>query len=190
MKLLGEQPSVLADTGPLCRLAEAGEAHLDVAAEYLAPALRIVKDVQIELRRRATFPEHARLKRLEQLEVPRYEPITLTDARLLSRVETILTRRRQRYPDHADKDRGEVVTTLTAAALGVPVLMDEGWGKNLAASEGVEVFTTQDLAAELAAVGKLKPIHAFGIFRIVYADATRAAFEQRVVEFKAVLDAR
>jgi hypothetical protein len=110
VKLLGERSSVLADTGPFCRLAEAGEHQLDAAAEYLAPVLHIVKDVEGELRRRATIPVHARLNRLELLGVPRHEPITLTDARLLSRIETILARRRKRYPDHENKDKGEVVT--------------------------------------------------------------------------------
>ena len=190
MKLLGEQPSVLADTGPLCRLAEAGEVQLDVAAQYLAPALCVVKDVEVELRRRATFPVHARLKRLELLGLPRHEAVTLTDARLLSRVQTILDGRRRRHPDHEDKDRGEVVTALTAGSLGMPVLMDEGWGKRLARSEGVEVFTTEDLAVELAAVGKLKSLHAYAIFRIVYSNADRSAFDQRVADLAADLTKR
>jgi hypothetical protein len=190
VKLLGEQPSVLADTGPLCRLAEAGEVQLDVAAQYLAPALNVVKDVEIELRRRATFPVHARLRRLELLGIPRQEAITLTDAQLLSRVQTILDRRRSRYPDHDHKDRGEVVTAVTAGSLGMPVLMDEGWGKRLAQSEGVEIFTTEDLAVELAAVGKLRSLHAFAIFRIVYSNADRSVFDQRVSDLQAELTRR
>jgi hypothetical protein len=72
----------------------------------------------------------------------------------------------------------------------MPVLMDEGWGKRLALSEGVQVFTTQDLAVELAALEKLKSIHAFGIFRIVYANASRADFDQRVADLKAELARR
>jgi len=46
--------------------------------------------------------------------------------------------------------------------------MDDGFGKNFATNEGVQVFTTRDLAVELAAVETLKPLHAWGIYRIVY----------------------
>jgi hypothetical protein len=190
VKLIGEQEAVLADTGPLCRLAEAGEVQLDVAAEYLAPVLYVVIDVQKEIRRRATKAEHARLTRLAQLDVPRQEALTITDKDILADIEAILARRRIRYPDHEDKDRGELATALAAHSLGMSVLMDDGWGKKMAASRKVDVFTTQDLAVELAALDKLKAIHAYALYRIVYSDASRAEFDQRVEELKAELAER
>jgi hypothetical protein len=180
MKRIGEQDVILADTGPFCRLAEAGEAHLDVAARYLEPNVRIVMDVHKELRRRSTVSVHARLTRLELLGVPREEPITMTDKHLLDRIEAILEGRRRRKPGHEGEDRGEVTTALVAAELGVPVLMDDGFGKRLAAQEGVEVFTTQDLAVELAAHGVLGSLHAYGIYRIVYQNSTREEFDRLV----------
>jgi hypothetical protein len=180
MKRIAEQDVILADTGPFCRLAEAGEAHLDAALRYLEPNVRVVMDVRRELRRRSAVPVHARLTRLQLLGVPREEPITITDKRLLNRIETILEGRRRRKPGHEGADRGEVTTALVAADLGVPVLMDDGFGKRLAAQENVEIFTTQDLAVELAARGVLGLLHAYGIYRIVYQDSTRDDFDRLV----------
>lgn len=190
MKLIGEQKAVLSDTGPLCRLAEAGEVQLDIAAEYLAPVLHVVTDVEKELRHRATKPEHNRLTRLELLGVPRYESVSITDKTILDDIDRVLKRRRERYPDHEDKDRGELVTARAAKALDMAVLMDDGWGKRMAASKDVEIFTTQDLAVELAALDKLKSVHAYGLYRIVYADAARSEFDRRVEELKAELAER
>lgn len=180
MKRIGRQGAILADAGPFCRLAEAGEAQLEAAARYLRPNVKVVMDVHKELRRRAAFPEHQRLKRLELLDVPAGEPIEITDSGLLARVAAILEGRRRLSPGHADKDRGEVATALVAADLGLPVLMDDGFGKRLANKEGVEVFTTRDLAIELAATGGLKRLHAHGIHRIVYEKTTREEFDELV----------
>lgn len=182
MKRIAEQAMILADTGPFCRLAEAGEAHLDAAAHHLEPVVHVVLDVHKELRRRSGVPVHARLTRLQLLGVPRYEPISITDKHLLDRIEAILEGRRRRKPGHEREDRGEVTTALVAADLGVPVLMDDGFGRRLAAQEGVEVFTSQDLAVELAADGVLGTLHAYGIYRIVYANSTRAEFDQLVAD--------
>jgi predicted nucleic acid-binding protein len=180
MKRIAEQDMILADTGPFCRLAEAGEAHLDAAARYLEANVRVVIDVDKELQRRSTVAVHARLTRLKLLGVPREEPITITDNKLLDRIEAILQGRRRHKPGHEREDRGEVTTALVAADLGAPVLMDDGFGKRLAAQEGVEVFTTQDLAVELAACGVLGSLHAYGIYRIVYRDSTREEFDRLV----------
>ena len=62
--------------------------------------------------------------------------------------------------------------------------MDDGWGKNFAINEGVQVFTTQDLAVELAATNALGARFAWGIYRIVYDDATREDFDSRVETFR------
>jgi hypothetical protein len=58
--------------------------------------------------------------------------------------------------------------------------LDDGFGKRLAAQEGVEVFTTQDLAVELASRGVLGSLHAYGIYRIVYKNGTREEFDRLV----------
>ena len=186
MTLIKDLPAILADTGPFCRIAEAGEAHLDVAAEYLKPNVKIVEDVRKELRRRSTKPEHSRLKRLEMLDVPEGDAITISDKIVLGKIDTILTRR-QTHPGHVDEDRGEVFTALSAQALGMPVLMDDGFGKRLAAARNVPVYTTEDLAVELAAVGALKTIYAHGIYRIVYKNASRQDFEALVAALQATL---
>lgn len=142
--------------------------------------VEVVDDVSRELRRRSTIAVHARLTRLTQLGVPAGDPVTVTDRHLLDRIDTIVDGRRRRKPGHELEDRGEVATALVAAALGVPALMDDGFGKTLAAREGVPVYTTQDLAVELAARDMLKPIHAYGLYRIVYQNSTRAQFDQFV----------
>ena len=119
MTRIADLEVILGDTGPFCRLAEAGEAHLDVAAGYLKARLQIVMDVHRELRRRATTPAHGRLNRLALLGIPEHEPITITDKFLLERVDTLVEGRRRRKPGHADEDRGEVATALVAAAMSV-----------------------------------------------------------------------
>lgn len=78
-----------------------------------------------------------------------------------------------------------MATALVARSIGVAALMDDGWGKRLAISQGVQVFTTQDLAVELAATETLPSRFAYGLVRIVYADATRKEFDRRVEEFRA-----
>jgi len=115
---------------------------------------------------------------------PQGEPIPITDAHILKRVNDIVEGRRRHKPGHEDEDRGEVATVLAAAAMGVSTLMDDGFGKQLAMNEGVRVFTTQDLAVELAATRTLGALHAFGIYRIVYNDASRENFDRRVTEFR------
>jgi hypothetical protein len=177
MSLIALQNVVLADTGPFCRLAEAGEAPLDVAAEFLRDRVRVVLDVQEELRRRASVPVHGRLQRLQTLGVPVGDPITITDSRMLSRIDTIIEGRRRHKPGHEREDRGEVATALVAADMRVPALMDDGFGKRLAAQEGVDVFTTQDLAVELCARGLLRDIHAYSVYRRVYRNAQHSDFD-------------
>jgi hypothetical protein len=187
MTLIRDLVQVLADTGPFCRIAEAGEAHLDAAAEYLRPNVRIVEDVRKELRRRSKTPRHARLKRLGILEVPEGDAITITDRDVLDEIDLILARRRTLKPGHEQEDLGEVSTVLAAQALGWPVLMDDGWGKSLAGRRSVPAFTTQDLAVEMAATGHAKPLFAFGIYRIVYRHSTREDFEAAVAAIQARL---
>ena len=63
--------------------------------------------------------------------------------------------------------------------------MDDGWGKRLAVSQNVRVFTTQDLAVELAATETLQPRFAYGIYRAVYEDARQDEFDRRVEQFRA-----
>ena len=185
MTLIADHEVVLADTGPFCRLAEAGEDHLDVAAKYLRRNLQVVKDVERELRRRAATSKHARLNRLKLIEVPAREAITITDGRLLADIEEIIEGRRRHKSSHPDEDRGEVATALVAASLGLPVLMDDGFGKSLAAARGVQVFTTQDLAVELAAMRQLGAKRAYGIYRLVYSGATEAGFRRAVDSLRA-----
>lgn len=187
MSLIRDCDVILADTGPFCRLAEAGEAHLELAAEYLRANVKIVEDVRKELRRRAEQPKHARLARLDLLEVPEGEAVTVTDGQVLATITTILTKRRKLKPGHENEDRGEVSTALAADANGWPVLMDDGFGKRLAGQRGVPVYTTEDLAVEMVVTKHMKAIHGHGIYRIVYAGSTRAEFDARVAALVATL---
>ena len=184
MTRIADVEVILADTGPFCRLAAAGETHFDVAIEYVRESVQIVMDVQRELRRRSAKPEHSRLNRLKLLGVPERQTITITEGAMLARIEDIIEGRRRHKAGHPDEDRGEVATALVAASMGVPTLMDDGWGKNFAINEGVQVFTTQDLAVELAATNALGARFAWGIYRIVYDDATREDFDSRVETFR------
>jgi hypothetical protein len=184
---LGSCGVVLADTGPFCRLAEAGEAVFDVAVEFLRAKVQIVEDVNRELRRRAEAPAHNRLHRLGVLGVPTTEPISITDGVLLARIQEILDGRRAMKPGHPLEDRGEIVTALVAGSEGFAVLMDDGFGRRLAAREGVEVFTTADLALELAARELCRPVHAWALHRRVNSGVTKGAFEEAATALKAAL---
>jgi predicted nucleic acid-binding protein len=184
---LGSCGVVLADAGPFCRLAEAGETVFDIAAEFLRAKVQIVEDVNRELRRRSGTPAHNRLHRLGVIGVPPTEPISITDSALLSRIETILEGRRALKPGHPLEDRGEIATVLVAASEGLPVLMDDGFGRRFAAREGVAVFTTQDLAIELVARELCKPLHAWPLHRLVNSVATRKEFEEAAAALKANL---
>lgn len=188
MELIADHEIVLADTGPFCRCAECGEAALLAAADHLRPRLRVVGDVARELRRRRTKPPHLLLKNLDTIPLPDADPVLITDAAMLDDIERILKRKRardlKRNPGaeqvHPDADRGEIATALVAAAQGWPVLMDDGFGKNLARERGVQVFTTQDLAAELRCHNLLGESHARVLHDRVYADTEASAFQFRV----------
>lgn len=107
-----------------------------------------------ELRRRATFPVHARLNRLEQLGVPRFVATTLPDCpsspapRRSSMAADVAT------PAIRTKTGERWLPVLAARAGACQSLMDEGWGKRLAMSEVMDVFAAEGLAVELCRSGQ------------------------------------
>ena len=117
--ILGGQTLLLADTGPFCRFAEAGDKHIDALADFAREHIKIVQDVALELHRLAKL-SHPRLKRLDWIDFPKGEPITITDARLLAQIDDICAGRRRRDPGHFMKDRGEIATILIAKKMGCP----------------------------------------------------------------------
>jgi hypothetical protein len=176
---IADEPLLLADTGPFCRFAEAGDAQVDALAAHLRHNLRITQDVAIELARLAgtKFP---RLKQLAWKEFPGEEPITITDARLLSQIEDIARGRRRHAPGHFLEDRGEIATILVAKQIGCPVLIDERWGKEtFAPRKGVATYSTEDLAVEIARAERLTPDEAFEVYRRVY-HGDRSTFDARL----------
>lgn len=173
---IADQPVLLADTGPFCRFADAGDAHVDALVDYVGDTLQITQDVSIEIQRLAKqrFP---RLNRLSWKGFPASDPITITDKRLLDQVENIIEGRRRHSPGHFMEDRGEVATILVAKSMDCPVLIDERWGKEtFATRKGVTTFSTEDLAVEMASVGALSPDDAFAVFRRVY-QSSRSSFD-------------
>lgn len=182
---IADQPVLLADTGPFCRCAEAGQEQLDAAVDYLRPNTQIVQDVARELARRAATDEHARIASMRWRGFPGAEPITITDARLLAQIDNILVGRRRHSPGHFLEDRGEVATILVAKKLGCAVMIDDRDGRRFAERKGLTVFTTENLAAELAAVDALSEAAAWEIFRRVYG-GRRTALSQRVAALTAI----
>jgi predicted nucleic acid-binding protein len=185
MTLIGQRPFLLADTGPFCRFAEGTSQQILALASYLAASVHIAQDVSIELHRRAKTPEHASLKQLQWIDpkFPQYDPIAITDMRVLAQIENILDGRRRRNPGHFMEDRGEVATILIAKDHGWPVLLDDGWGRrSFAPAKGVEVFSTEDLCVEMAATKALSTDDAFEVFEKVYKTG-RAEFDRRVAAF-------
>jgi hypothetical protein len=178
---IAAEPLLLADTGPFCRFAEASDRHVDALSAHLRHNLRITQDVAIEIARlaRTTFP---RLKRLQWKEFPAEDPITITDARLLSQIENIVDGRRRHSPGHFLEDRGEIATILVAKQMGCPVLIDERWGKDtFAPRKGVATYSTEDLAIEIVLAGGLTRDQAFDVYRRVYRN-DRASFDARLAE--------
>ena len=112
MTRIADLEVILADTGPFCCLAEAGEDHLDIAATYIRENVQVVMDVHREIRRRATIPKHARLNRLSLLKIPEREPITITDRSVLAGIEEIVEGRRRRRGGHPDEDRARLPLRL------------------------------------------------------------------------------
>jgi hypothetical protein len=170
---------LLADTGPLCRFAEAGDEQVDALVDYLGEALRITQDVNIEVQRLAKtkFP---RLHRLAWKGFPSSDPITITDKRLLDQIENIVQGRRRHSPGHFMEDRGEVATILVAKAIECSVLIDDRWGKDtFAVRKGVPTFSTEDLAVEMASAGALTEDEAYAVFRRVYR-SSRSSFDTRL----------
>lgn len=177
--ILGGQTLLLADTGPFCRFADAGDKHIDALAAYARDHIKIVQDVALELHRLSKL-SHPRLKRLDWIDFPEGEPITITDARLLSQIEDICAGRRRRKPGHFMEDRGEIATILVAKQIGCPVIIDENWGREtFAPKKGVTTCTTEDLAVEIAVAGLLTDDEAFDVFRRVF-HRTRTEFDARI----------
>lgn len=177
---IAHQPVLLADTGPFCRCAEAGQEHLDTAVEYLKPNTQIVQDVARELARRASTEEHSRIVSMAWRSFPRDAPLTITDKRILDQLDNILSGRRRHRPGHDLEDRGEIATVLVAKALGYAVMMDDTWGRNFAVKKGLVVFTTQDLAAELAAENRLTVDQAWEIYWRVFRGSKRRDLVSRI----------
>lgn len=180
MKRIAGQPVLLADTGPFCRCAEAGQTQLDAAVDFLKPNTLIVQDVARELRRRASTEDHSRLTSMSWRGFPAEEPLKITEARLLAQLENIVSNRRRLKPGHYLEDRGEVATVLVAKRLGYAVLMDETWGGRLARRKGLTAFTTQDLAAELVHEGRLTYEQSWEIFRRVYRGGTHDLLREKI----------
>lgn len=182
---IADQPALLADTGPFCRFAEAGDDAIDALVNYLGGSIRITQDVSIELQRLAKtqFP---RLKRFTWQKFPVEDPITITDKRLLDQIENIVQGRRRHNPGHFMEDRGEVATILVAKDLGCPVLIDDRWGREtFAVKKGVATFSTEELAVEMAADGVLSENDAFDVFRRVY-NSDRPTFDQQLAAYRQV----
>jgi len=180
---IADQSMLLADTGPFCRFAEAGDDAIDALVSYLGDSIRITQDVSIELQRLAKtqFP---RLNRFIWKKFPVEDPITITDKRLLDQIENIVQGRRRHNPGHFMEDRGEVATILIAKALGCPVLIDDRWGKErFAIKKGVLTFSTEDLAVEMAVAGALSEDDAFEVFRRVY-NSPRLTFDTRLAAIR------
>jgi hypothetical protein len=182
--MLGGQTLLLADTGPFCRFADAGDEHIDALAEYAQTHIRIVHDVALEIDR-LSKTSHPRLKRLQWIDFPPGEPITITDARLLSQIEDICAGRRRQSPGHFMEDRGEIATILVAKRMNCPVIVDEKWGREIfAPKKNVSVFTTEDIAVDMAVNGNLTDDAAFDVFRRVF-HRSRVQFDIRVNEARA-----
>ena len=79
-----------------------------------------------------------------------------------------------------------MATVLVAKRLQCAVLLDERFGRTFAERKGVTVFTTQDLAAELAVAKALSEPEAWEIFRRVYRNSTRTALRARIAELQAL----
>jgi hypothetical protein len=178
---INERAILLADTGPFCSFSEAGDKHLTAMMDYLSGRLRITRDVELEIDRHiktGKFPGLAALRWRDDF--PNGDDVlTITDKHVLAQAEQIVAgqQRRRANKVHFMADRGEVETILVAKQLGCPVLIDERWGKEtFAPKKGVEVYSSEQLALEIAAAGLLTEDEAYDVFKLIY-HRSRADFD-------------
>jgi hypothetical protein len=142
---------ILLDTGPFCRFCDAGV--LDRFASYLDVRAWITQDVANEIHHRGKG-EHSGLRTLQWTEppFPRNPPIALTGAHF-KQAERIHARKRQ-ADDPLFADLGEITTVVAAVARGgSAVMIDDRFGRRLAAQRGLPLYSTADLAVEMTAAG-------------------------------------
>lgn len=185
-----EREILLADTGPFCRFCEAGAKHLATMMDFLGGRLRITREVELEIHRHITtgaFPGLAALR--WRADFPSGDDVlTITDKHVLAQAEQIVAGQQRRRPgkSHFMADRGEVETILVAKQLGVPVLIDERWGKEtFAPSKKVAVYSSEQLALEIAAEGLLTEDEAYDVFERVY-HRPRADFDRELASLRRI----
>lgn len=189
MGRIRDSPVLVGDTGPFCRFAETGA--MESLLAYLGDNLIIVREVEVELNHRANEPEHKDLRPYREHEPPYLprEAIDL-DSATKDNVKIIAKRWRERDIKKGKPDRGpnanvgEIATVLAAAQRNLPVLMDDGDGKNLAVARGLTVYTTEDLLAEMVAERAIGRRRGLRIYQRVYGK-DEAAFDAAVAACKA-----
>ena len=141
MALIRDAPLVLGDTGPFCRFAETDT--LDALVGYLGDNLIIVRGVEAELNFRADQAEHKALRPLRDQEPPYVgrDAIDL-DSKTRDQVNLIAKRWRQRAAKRGKArgeyaNEGEIATVFAAHQRDLPVLMDDGEGKDFAHNKGL-----------------------------------------------------
>lgn len=162
--MLSELDEILADTGPLIRFAQR-----DLQAElagHMASSLRVCQDVHNELHFQAKG-ENPKLQTFSWLnpKFPPDEPIRALGqvAKNIDRIQERKARQEQQASGAMKKsdwrNRGEIATVLIAADRGSAVLVDDGFGRDLANARHLRVAGTDDLAAEMVAVSVLSVEH-------------------------------
>jgi hypothetical protein len=180
-----DQEILLADSGPFCRFADTGHEHLKAFMDYLGPSLRVTRDVQREISNLAKT-EFPRLKDLEWTGwLSEDNALTITDRRMLSQIDDIAEgQRRRRNRRNPTAERGEIATVLLAKHMKVPVLVDDGEGKDFATKKGVMSFDTEQLCVEMAIAGALTEDQAFEVYGRVY-KGTRQKFNKALADARA-----
>jgi predicted nucleic acid-binding protein len=187
--LIRDAPLVIGDTGPFCRFAETDA--LDALMAYLGDNLIIVREVEAELNFRADQAEHKALQPYRERDPPYVgrDAIDL-DSTTREKVRIIARRWRERAIRRRKPDRGEnanvgeIATAFAAQERGLPVLMDDGDGKNFAMSKGLTVYTTEDLLAEMVTQRAIGRRRALLIYQRVYGK-DESAFDAAVAAAQA-----
>jgi hypothetical protein len=146
---------VLLDASPLCRFAECG--LLDSLRDYLGARARIAREVERELLRR-TEPEFADLLRhlAHTSEFVRskgkWPKTTAPIPDSLKPAFINLLNLHRSVCGHERAHAGEIATVLMAEQRAADlVVIDDGWGADLARPRGLSVMSTARLALEMVA---------------------------------------
>jgi hypothetical protein len=160
---------VMLDASPICRFAEHG--LLEPMRRYLGDRARITREVERELQRLSGQQQFPQIREYLCAD----GTIVRSDGKWPQRTGQLpstlradyvnLLQGKRRFGEHERAHSGEIATVLMAQHRGADlVVIDDGWGKNLAKSRGLQTMTTARLVLEMVVAGLLSEEQGFTVY--------------------------